>query len=662
MHRKLCRKRVNVFLVNLAIGDLLVCFVTMTTEILFVAFGEWVMGAVVCKLVVYAQIVTMASATFLLTAMSIDRYQVLVKPLQALAGPPKIWRKVTIAWIMAFIFATPQLLIFVQTDEGVRPDGTVKHLCRSKGYTAMWQRKVYFSFLTTYILVIPTIIMSFCYINIIGVVWMRTDSKHRKRPKFRIRFATNCRLLPSRNCSNDNEHELTTINTYSSESDGSERLMSRRDAMASQNQLSIPKKLVSSSKRNVVKMTLSVIMGFVLCWTPYFVLGLLRIFSGYKIQLPHTFAVAEIMAMVHSAMNPILYGIFSTKAAKKVCAGMCRKLKRHDVTVAAKYETTALSDDDTTWAETKFTRIHHGPDLVNTNCNCLNSSRSKHVFRLINLIKLKCSKKTLSHPVTRVVSRYYEPHAGSNGVIRNKTTYVELAERSRWPSPSRQNVVIANHHAPFSAKRNVITRHNAECNSVIMRLNKTPSGHTRSGTHCNHTREALQLPEASTSRSHTSSELSHDGSIQSRDHSSIVQCDQSSVQASDRNSIQSRDCNNTLSNEHSSTLSRDYSSIPSRDCHSKSVHDHNSKTSHDLSSILSRDNSSLSCHQLREHSDNCEDHIFANNMTLEPNCCGNSIRKQDIELIANVTSNETLSELETEFTPSQNEHLCQKQK
>ena len=76
------RKRVNLFLVNLAIGDLMVCFVTMTTEILFVAFGEWVLGAVGCKLVVYLQMTTLASATFLLTGMSCDRYRVLVQPLR----------------------------------------------------------------------------------------------------------------------------------------------------------------------------------------------------------------------------------------------------------------------------------------------------------------------------------------------------------------------------------------------------------------------------------------------------------------------------------------------------------------------------------------------------------------------------------------------------
>ena len=75
-YASLMRKRVSVFLLNLAFGDLMVCFVTMTTEILFEAFGQWVLGATACKIIVYGQIVTLASTTFLLTAMSIDRYQV----------------------------------------------------------------------------------------------------------------------------------------------------------------------------------------------------------------------------------------------------------------------------------------------------------------------------------------------------------------------------------------------------------------------------------------------------------------------------------------------------------------------------------------------------------------------------------------------------------
>jgi len=42
-----------------------------------------------------------------------------------------------------------------QVAEGVYPDGEIKYRCASRGYTAWWQRKTYFTFLTAYILVVP---------------------------------------------------------------------------------------------------------------------------------------------------------------------------------------------------------------------------------------------------------------------------------------------------------------------------------------------------------------------------------------------------------------------------------------------------------------------------------------------------------------------------
>jgi len=102
--------------------------------------------------------------------------QVLVEPLRSLrTGKPSIALKVITAWLMAFLFALPQLFIFVETADhggggGRRPPVLA---CRSLGYTAEWQRKVYFVFLTAYILVVPTSVMMFCYLNIIRVVWAR---------------------------------------------------------------------------------------------------------------------------------------------------------------------------------------------------------------------------------------------------------------------------------------------------------------------------------------------------------------------------------------------------------------------------------------------------------------------------------------------------------
>jgi len=63
-------------MLNLAVGDLMVCFVSMPSHILLVVFGQWILGQVVCKLSGYGYVASVAVTTFLLTAMSLDRYQV----------------------------------------------------------------------------------------------------------------------------------------------------------------------------------------------------------------------------------------------------------------------------------------------------------------------------------------------------------------------------------------------------------------------------------------------------------------------------------------------------------------------------------------------------------------------------------------------------------
>ncbi|KAK6192627.1 hypothetical protein SNE40_004069 [Patella caerulea] len=248
----------------------------MTTEILFVAFGEWVLGSAGCKLLTYMQIITLASTTFILTAMSFDRYMAICKPLSYRATTSRAKRMIAIAWIMAFIFAIPQLLIFVQTVDGVHPDGRKKYGCRSRGYTANWQRKVYFTFMTLYILVIPAILISYFYINLVLVVW--------RQGKVITGSKDNCPL---------------------------------RRSIAD-------KKAIPRAKIKTIKMTFTIIASFIVCWTPYFVTTLIRIYSNYTHTIPAAVvAFVETLALFQSALNPLWYGFFNIKLKRGLMEVFC---------------------------------------------------------------------------------------------------------------------------------------------------------------------------------------------------------------------------------------------------------------------------------------------------------------------------------------------------
>jgi len=75
----------------------------------------WVLGAALCKLLLYGQIVTLASTTFILTSMSLDRYLAICHPLGYLTvNRTRPRAMIIISWLLAFVFASPQLAIFTQ--------------------------------------------------------------------------------------------------------------------------------------------------------------------------------------------------------------------------------------------------------------------------------------------------------------------------------------------------------------------------------------------------------------------------------------------------------------------------------------------------------------------------------------------------------------------
>jgi len=77
-------------------------------------------------------------------------------------------------------------------------------------------------------------------------------------------------------------------------------------------------------------MSLSVIIGFVACWLPYFVVSLVRIFSDYCVRVPGLLSASELLALAHSALNPLIYGLFSARTLRHSCGQRCRRRRSHE--------------------------------------------------------------------------------------------------------------------------------------------------------------------------------------------------------------------------------------------------------------------------------------------------------------------------------------------
>ncbi|KAH9509554.1 hypothetical protein Btru_046142 [Bulinus truncatus] len=272
--------------------------------------------------------------------------EVIVKPMQSLAKRPRIWLKIAIAWTISLILPIPQLFIFLQYNDGVKYDGTPKRICGSKGYTAQWQRKAYFTFTTVYILVIPIIIMMYCYVKIIRVVWVRAKNESsRRRPSCLIPprppATTPTPDAPPKQISESYEKSgvrcgcdgsdlgsvasspvvswAKSVKEKKDSNDNASAGVKKKvmdfsvDSHPGSPRMSVRRSLVTASKRRALIMTLSVVISFLVCHLPYFIVNLIRIYSDYKVKLDSLKVFSEFMVMVHSTLNPILYGLFTLR-------------------------------------------------------------------------------------------------------------------------------------------------------------------------------------------------------------------------------------------------------------------------------------------------------------------------------------------------------------
>ncbi|XP_006815827.1 muscarinic acetylcholine receptor M2-like [Saccoglossus kowalevskii] len=107
------RKLSNLFILNLAVSDLLVGLMSTTVFTMYNVIGKWPFSRLVCDIWLTIDYTVCSVSLFAILAITVDRYIALVDPIRHLTRINKrqVWTTICLTWIVAFvIYGLPNFL------------------------------------------------------------------------------------------------------------------------------------------------------------------------------------------------------------------------------------------------------------------------------------------------------------------------------------------------------------------------------------------------------------------------------------------------------------------------------------------------------------------------------------------------------------------------
>uniref|UniRef100_A0A182RPX0 G-protein coupled receptors family 1 profile domain-containing protein n=1 Tax=Anopheles funestus TaxID=62324 RepID=A0A182RPX0_ANOFN len=266
------KSRMNFFIKQLAIADLCVGLLSVLTDIIWRITVVWRAGNAACKAIRFVQVCVTYASTYVLVALSIDRYDAITHPMNFSGCWSRARKLVAAAWSFSILFSLPITYFYEE------------RLIQGKmqcwiDLVEAWRWQLYMCWVSGSLFVIPALIISACYAIIVRTIWAKG----------------------------------TILGPIDRTHNGMADLATRRASSRG---------IIPRAKVKTVKMTIVIVIVFVLCWSPYIIFDLLQVFG----QIPATqtnVAIAtfiQSLAPLNSAANPLIYCLFSTQ--------VCRMIKR----------------------------------------------------------------------------------------------------------------------------------------------------------------------------------------------------------------------------------------------------------------------------------------------------------------------------------------------
>lgn len=247
--------RMHFFIYHLCIADIITAlfsqFPLFIWDITFYFHGP----NFVCKLVKFFQLFPIYLSSYILILTAFDRYLAICHPLLGLRGNQKLRMRtmVVLAWVLSAIFATPQMYFFSLT-----------YIEQYGGWScwvafkSLFVARLYVTFFTLFIYAIPTLLLAVIYGQICLAVWqnMGKATGHTKPNKHVSRSH-------NESWDDDEEHNGVEMKREANSHSKQERQTPLYRSHTAESR-------VSRAKIKTIKMTLTIVTVYIVCWSPFF--------------------------------------------------------------------------------------------------------------------------------------------------------------------------------------------------------------------------------------------------------------------------------------------------------------------------------------------------------------------------------------------------------
>ncbi|XP_053331063.1 gonadotropin-releasing hormone II receptor-like [Spea bombifrons] len=273
-HKYRKKSHIRILIINLATADLLITFIVMPLDAVWNVTIQWYAGDVACRILMFLKLVAMYSSAFVTVVISLDRQSAILNPLGIGDAKKKNKLMLSVAWVLSFLLAIPQLFVFRMVSRS-QPVHFVQ--CATLGsFRAHWQETIYNMFTFCCLFLLPLLIMIFCYSRIL----MEISQKMKK------------------SCVSSREIHLRR--SYNN----------------------IPR-----ARMRTLKMSLVIVLTFIVCWTPYYLLGIWYWFSPDMLtreKVPPSLShILFLFGLFNACLDPIIYGLFTINFRREI-SRVCR--------------------------------------------------------------------------------------------------------------------------------------------------------------------------------------------------------------------------------------------------------------------------------------------------------------------------------------------------